>query len=170
MKETQESISIWAEETFGPDGSNARIAARANLEMAELIGALTLDDNNPKAAEEVADVMIVLCRLARRLETRLPAFDYEFGRIKGACTNFNIAAQASHGLARLLWSLSVSDNSHSARSWLIDACGYLGSLAKHMDFDMREEVDKKMAINRSRQWKLDNTGHGYHVRGSIGSP
>ena len=67
-RETQASISAWAEATFGPVGSNARVAARANEEMAELLRALTIDDTNFVAAiEEAADVFIVLYRLAERL-------------------------------------------------------------------------------------------------------
>jgi NTP pyrophosphatase (non-canonical NTP hydrolase) len=99
MGETQESVSKWANETFGPAGSNARVAARANEEMAELLRALTADDSSPKAIAEVADVVIVLYRLATRLGG-----------------------------------------------------------------DLHAEVDRKMAINRAREWKLDATGHGYHVR------
>ena len=95
----QFQISNWADDTFGPASSNARVAARANEEMAELLRALTADDNHPKACEEVADVVIVLCRLATR-----------------------------------------------------------------MGFDLMDEVDRKMAINRSRTWNLTKDGHGYHVR------
>lgn len=65
--ETQETISDWAEETFGPAGSNARVAARVNEEMAELLRALTADDQHPKAGEECADILICLYRLATRL-------------------------------------------------------------------------------------------------------
>lgn len=67
MREDQRSISAWAEATFGPVSSNARVAARANEEMAELLRALTVDDDSPKAGEEMADIVIVLCRLADRM-------------------------------------------------------------------------------------------------------
>jgi NTP pyrophosphatase (non-canonical NTP hydrolase) len=67
MSETQESISAWAEQTFGPSGSNIRVAVRAQEEPTELLRALSVDDDHPKAAEEVADVVIVLQRLASRL-------------------------------------------------------------------------------------------------------
>jgi NTP pyrophosphatase (non-canonical NTP hydrolase) len=97
MTENQWSISEWAEETFGPAGSTARVAARANEEMAELLRHLTTDERHPKAAEEVADIYIVLCRVASRL-----------------------------------------------------------------GIDIQDEVDRKMAINRAREWRLDGTGHGYH--------
>jgi len=99
MRETQHTISTWANQTFGEAGSNARVAARANEEMAELLRALTVDDQHQKAPEEVADIVIVLNRLATCL-----------------------------------------------------------------GFDLQEEVDRKMAVNRERLWKLDSTGHGYHLR------
>lgn len=67
MLESQYKISAWADQTFGPASSNARVAARANEEMAELLRHLTADDYHPKAAEEIADVVIVLCRLMTRL-------------------------------------------------------------------------------------------------------
>ena len=64
---TQGDIARWADKTFGPSTSNVRIAARANEEMAELLWALTCDDNAPKAVEEAADVVIVLYRLVERM-------------------------------------------------------------------------------------------------------
>jgi phosphoribosyl-ATP pyrophosphohydrolase len=99
MKENQDTVTGWANATFGPAGSNARVAARANEEMAELLRALTADDNHPKAAEEVADIVIILYRLASRLGV-----------------------------------------------------------------DLYDEIDRKMEVNRKREWNLDKTGHGYHVR------
>ena len=44
--EDQESMSAWADQTFGPASSNARVAARANEGMAELLRALIADDNH----------------------------------------------------------------------------------------------------------------------------
>lgn len=96
--ETQKSVTEWADYTFGPVTSHARVAARANEEMAELLRALTVDDAHPKAAEEIADIFIILYRLASKLGV-----------------------------------------------------------------DIGEEIDRKMAVNRAREWAKDNTGHGYHV-------
>lgn len=97
--ETQQTITEWCDATFGPISSNVRVAARANEEMAELLRALASDDTHPKAAEEIADIFIVLYRLADRLGVNI-----------------------------------------------------------------HREIDRKMAINRAREWKLDGTGHGYHVK------
>jgi NTP pyrophosphatase (non-canonical NTP hydrolase) len=71
--ETQATISAWRDTAFGLSTSNARMAARANEEMAELLRALTADDNHPKAAEEMADVLIVLYGLASRMDVDLHA-------------------------------------------------------------------------------------------------
>lgn len=70
-RETQESVSAWAVQTFGPVGSNLRVAARANEEMAELLRCLSVDDNSPNAPEECADVIIVLMRLLDRFEANM---------------------------------------------------------------------------------------------------
>lgn len=64
--ETTYTISAWANEVFGEAGSNARVAARANEEMAELLRAVTSDQPIDKVIEEAADVVIALARLAGR--------------------------------------------------------------------------------------------------------
>lgn len=97
-RETQATISAWAEKTFGAAGSNARAVARANREMAELLEHVTSDERHPEAAEEIADVVIVLSRVMTRLGV-----------------------------------------------------------------DLQGEIDRKMTVNRARKWRLDGTGHGYHV-------
>lgn len=73
MIRLQQAVSEWAEATFGPVGSNISVATRANKEMSELLQALTSDDNHPDAKEEVADVVMVLCRLAQRMGFDLEA-------------------------------------------------------------------------------------------------
>lgn len=35
-------------------------------------------------------------------------------------------------------------------------------LAERCRFSLQEEVEKKMEVNRSREWNLDGTGCGYH--------
>lgn len=101
MAETQYTITDWCDKTFGPISNHVRIAVRANEEMSELLCDLAVDNNHPKAAEEIADVFIVLYRLATCLGV-----------------------------------------------------------------DIQEEINRKMSVNRTRQWKLDGTGHGYHIKPS----
>ncbi len=62
--ETQATIFKWANETFGQVTSNIRAATRLNEEVAELLAALATDDSNPKVASEIADVAILLYRIA----------------------------------------------------------------------------------------------------------
>lgn len=66
-RECQETISNWAEETFGPVTTNVRTATRLNDEMAELLSKLAKDDTHPGAGDEMADVLIILFRLAEKL-------------------------------------------------------------------------------------------------------
>src|SRR4029079_14206397 len=63
----QRAISEWQKRTFGVPPSNLGIAIRANEEMAELLRCLARDDTDEAARMEVADVVIVLCRLVERL-------------------------------------------------------------------------------------------------------
>lgn len=72
-RETQQSISNWAVDTFGDTGTNASCATRANKEMSELVMALANDDRDPKAGAECADVLICLYRVAERLGVDLHA-------------------------------------------------------------------------------------------------
>lgn len=66
-RETSASIAQWADATFGPVESNMSIWKRADTEFQELRLKLTEDDTHPRAAEEAADVCIVLDRLVHRL-------------------------------------------------------------------------------------------------------
>jgi NTP pyrophosphatase (non-canonical NTP hydrolase) len=64
---TQKYINNWANDVFGKPISHIQIASRANEEMAELLNSLSLNDNNEKAEEECADVVICLYRLAEEM-------------------------------------------------------------------------------------------------------
>jgi len=64
--ENQASINAWISETFGNAGSNFSVAARANQEMSELLMALAVNDEDPNAVVEAADIVIILHRLAER--------------------------------------------------------------------------------------------------------
>lgn len=69
--ETSASIAGWADQTFGDAGSDARVVARANEEMAELLRAVTSGKPGAAIVEEAADVVIILCRLAARNDSDL---------------------------------------------------------------------------------------------------
>jgi hypothetical protein len=167
MMETQESISQWAQETFGEAGSNARVAARANEEMAELVvDAAEWDTPDKPMVKECADVAIVLCRLACRMgfELRLEILRHEYSVL----INYNISnnvlvARANLAMSKLLRALTANENSSSAEAHANECMVMLLQLAYFTGYDLMTAIDEKMAVNRSRTWTLDNTGHGYHI-------
>lgn len=75
MRESQTSIAAWADETFGPAVSLESIAVRAQKELTELVEKCATadkaiatnswigDEKRHMAAEEAADVVIVLARI-----------------------------------------------------------------------------------------------------------
>jgi NTP pyrophosphatase (non-canonical NTP hydrolase) len=74
MIETQATISKWARDMFGENQpSNMSTAVRANKEMSELLRDLAINDHNPHAIEEAADVVILLFVLASRMDRDLLA-------------------------------------------------------------------------------------------------
>ena len=69
MNETQKTITEWSRETFGKNIELIDIAVKANEEMAELLASV-LTRNSP-VGEEIADVIIVLMRLATEAGTNV---------------------------------------------------------------------------------------------------
>jgi NTP pyrophosphatase (non-canonical NTP hydrolase) len=62
MPETQQSVSSWAEEIFGPVNDPAALVKRAALELDELLDAVEAQDKD-EIAKEAADIVILLMRL-----------------------------------------------------------------------------------------------------------
>tara|TARA_B100002049_G_C16070064_1_gene372364 strand:- start:1099 stop:1584 length:486 start_codon:yes stop_codon:yes gene_type:complete len=158
MSETQESICQWAQDSFGTAKSLFRILTRANEEMTELLVAIEL--NPDKAPEEAADIAIILCRAAKRLD-----LEVRFGAGKGSIyfglTPIRLAVLANSALSDAIKSV-VNDRPETARVE-IDVCvDWLIDLELHYGTTLQAEIDKKMAINRARTWDLDGSGHGYH--------
>jgi NTP pyrophosphatase (non-canonical NTP hydrolase) len=73
LRETQQTITQWCHDTFGPSSSNFRIFERALEEVRELQRKLGDHDCHPGAGEEIADVFICLYRLASDLGVDLHA-------------------------------------------------------------------------------------------------
>lgn len=87
MNENQETITAWAEETFG-ENHPAVIAARMSVEVAELVSGLStvahlrVEDIDPETLdalrEEVADVNVMLSQVAEKLQVDIAAVtDYK---------------------------------------------------------------------------------------------
>ena len=161
-RETQWTISAWATETFGPASSHARVAARANEEMAELLRGFTSSADIGKLLEEAADVVIVLYRLADRLGMDLDQAAAGVG-VSDTHTE-TLIGQANESMARLLRQLLAGWDGSDARGELACVVAQLKAFVQAWGGDLAAIVDAKMAVNRARQWKLDSHGHGYHVR------
>ncbi|XAO41105.1 putative pyrophosphatase [Pseudomonas phage vB_Pae_HLL23] len=87
--ETQESITRWADDTFGVKHP-AEVAARMNVEVAELVAGLAtvaavpVEDMDPELVQELqkecADVFIMLAQVAEKLDVDLQTVvDYKMG-------------------------------------------------------------------------------------------
>lgn len=167
--ETQQSISQWAEATFGPSGSDLRVWARANEEMAELLRLLTFNasPDPEKVAEECADVVIVLLRLAERR-----GWEVQPWASSGRFAPISLASRANEKMAALLVVLEENNSRFPAEGrWrLEEVLGALKALCLSIGQEPAAALDRKMAVNRARQWKLDGSGHGYHVKEPANAP
>lgn len=87
--ETQESITRWADDTFGVKHP-AEVAARMNVEVAELVAGLAtvaavpVEDMDPELVQELqkecADVFIMLAQVAEKLDVDLQTVvNYKMG-------------------------------------------------------------------------------------------
>jgi NTP pyrophosphatase (non-canonical NTP hydrolase) len=168
LLETRDSISEWADATFGPATRIDRIVARANEEMAELLRAITspeIDETFAKIPEECADIAIVLMRAARNIGEDIDAIlkVLPFGDgVSGSI--ISSAAKANDFMAKLvLVSFGIGTSPPLAMNLCGLICLHLSDICIAFDTDLNGEIHKKMNINRAREWKRDNTGHGYHV-------
>ncbi len=165
MIETQASICAWADATVGPATDNFRIVTRANLEMAELLHACSGGAAAEKIAEEAANVMIVLARLGRNLGldvVRLMALHYAWrdGLEVQLC-----ACEASRMLSAVGECLRLRpDGADRYRDTFIRNIVH-NMVTVGGGYDrLGAAVDAKMETNRARQWHVDGTGHGSHVK------
>jgi hypothetical protein len=164
MRESTESIAIWAHETFGGAASLFRIACRANEELAELLRAISAGQPTDKIAEEAADTAIVLCRIGHQTGTDILecAGHWLAGRKReGAAAQH--AIDANRQMASLL-ALTLESNGTGLRVTLIQIVGSLINVCHSFGKNLFEEIDRKMEVNHSRTWEKDGTGHGYHKR------
>ncbi|HLY04892.1 MAG TPA: hypothetical protein VKR31_04005 [Rhizomicrobium sp.] len=168
MHETAQSISDWALATFGESSSDFRVATRANEEMAEALKEIA-QGNAKKAAEECADVLIVLARLAVRMGLSLSWTTY--GGLKPGVRCIDdaqaYAAAGNQKLAHVMYCLTLRHGYDGVRGEgnpLEQIADCMSITAGKLGYDIVAEVDRKMAINRERKWNVGPDGHGYHVK------
>lgn len=179
MSENQNTVAQWAQETFGNSPTSLRIAIRANIEMSELLTEVA-DDEWLKVPTEAADVAIVMYRLADKLSINLD-HGIEVLASKGRKKVDALAAVANANtvLANIQHMLSLEDRpyfyTHQPEPvsdqyrqqvqqismlmawlyvWLDEICILCGT-------NLRPEINKKMRINRKREWNVRG-GEGFH--------
>lgn len=79
-------------------------------------------------------------------------------------SNLSIAKRADREMKELLASLEFCDRNTHAPVEGADVMIILMRLFERMGTTWQAEVDKKMAINRTRRWVIDGEGHGSHVK------
>jgi NTP pyrophosphatase (non-canonical NTP hydrolase) len=167
VNETQKTISDWAMKTFGMPSSLPSIAARANIELAELISAMEKGDTGG-VAEEAADVVIILYRLADRagITLHMPsdqgALDFNRG-----CTAamLNSMAQVMYA-AQSLEALRITNRGYVMIHDIVSLDGmveHLAAIAHDFGEGLQEEINRKMKINRQRKWQVDKHGMAQHI-------
>jgi hypothetical protein len=162
MRETQQTISAWIEETFGPVDNNLRVVARANEEMAEVLRCISAGRPYDGLGEECADVAICLCRLAARMGFDLSMQSAKLGPA-GELVAVH-AASANKAMAEMFLACCLRDDHPRIKDFAEDVIVCLDLAARHelRGFGtLEDEIDKKMAVNRARKWELDGTGCGY---------
>lgn len=82
-------------------------------------------------------------------------------------SNISTAVRANKEMGELLRDLAENDRNPHAMEEAADIVILLFVLASRMGGSLMAEVDRKMAINRARAWKVDESGHGYHVRDEV---
>lgn len=132
--ETQRSIMQWANDTFGATITPGRAALRSLEEMVELCVEVGLSD------VEVGALVAEALGAAR-------------AKRKGIQHAAEELADVYITLCRLAWALS-----NVPRGRLVPRDMYDTNTV-----DIQTEVDRKMQVNRARQWVFDGQGSGQHV-------
>lgn len=157
-KETPTGIADWASEVFGLEATIKTMAARVNVEGAELHFEMVRRQHE-KVAEEAADVYITMCHMAARLQSTIKqpcVFPYVFYSPSGYMPDLIPA------LSSLIFHAYDPIISYSLMYAMRNVINTLQAIADTYLFDLAEEVDKKMAINRGRTWNVVN-GVGQHL-------
>lgn len=168
MIETQATIQAWADETFGHSTDALCLAVRANTEMAELLRALAAPDSPEACAEECADVMIVLYRVANvgRHDLHQAIRTESLGSAYKGTTPLHCGVIALETFPTIIFDCDEDAGTidPSAMYYVTRIALILVDICERLGKNLGAEVDKKMAINRTRRWKKGGDGSQHHVR------
>ena len=155
MMETPQTIGQWAAETFGLESTIRTMAARVNVEVAELHLEM-VKENKHRITMEAADVYITLCHMARCLQKYKPGEDI-FGRVVSHRLSSDNAIGCATELCR-----AADESAERTINAMYGMFSMLNKVAETFQFNLQIAVINKMKINRSREWRVEN-GVGQHV-------
>lgn len=93
-------------------------------------------------------------------ETIVAWQDSIFGKPASALRS---AVRLNIEMGELLEALVTNQDAEKVAMECADVLIVLYGVADLIGADLNEAVDKKMAINRDREWYVDGTGHGQHL-------
>lgn len=97
-------------------------------------------------------------------ETAKSISDWIIATFGASGTNERVAIRANEEMAELLRAVADVSSHEKVREECADVVIVLCRLCERFGGDLFTEIDKKMAVNRQREWKLDGSGCGYHVK------
>jgi NTP pyrophosphatase (non-canonical NTP hydrolase) len=77
---------------------------------------------------------------------------------------FRRATRANEEMAELLTAIASGEEPEKIGEEAADVAILMHLICGRLGLDLTEQVTKKMAKNRARQWRVDATGCGYHVK------
>ena len=157
QQETPNMLWNWNKKTF--KHTLASQGARTAKEIIELLNEVVLQ-NTDKVIEELADVAIMLWALAAgsNIDARphLPKdVVLENATLLEIVTRLNVTYA--------LYLRHFHSQSHDAGKQLIKTLINLELVAKLLQVDLPEIVDRKMGVNRGRNWEELSPGNYQHV-------
>ncbi len=166
--ETPQSINLWAEQTF-PPRDPLTVASRGNIELSELVSALINNADKEEIASEIADVFIVLCQVSELLgvnyslildflEEDIALFEKKYPDINSIGTSIRLGSFCYELMYFIDMSVSSEYENIFRKIYTL-----IHKFVRLEEIDLQAEVDKKMQINRARQWKQTKSGHFQHT-------
>jgi NTP pyrophosphatase (non-canonical NTP hydrolase) len=166
VAETQKKINQWGLETFGPC-TPIEIAIRANVEMAELLSAVSNGALGSEISEEAADVAVILLQATARwdITVELPPRDFK-PEVDPNTASIDVAAMAALQLAAAIQEVLSFGAPEQLTYRMASVFNCLVMLASRHGRGLSMEVDEKMRINRARTWERTKGGRFQHTEGT----
>jgi hypothetical protein len=125
-----------------------------------------LADANEQAAAIIQTAVVAISERATgsNSETQESICQWAEESFGTPASRLSIAKRANMEMVELLDRLALDDNDSSGAEEAADIVIVLQRLFESYGTTQQEEVNKKMAINRSRKWIRSGTGHGQHVK------